>query len=208
MILNFSMIAMGIQLVTTPLFAALSDRIGRKPVMLAGTAFLAVYAFVFFPLLQTKSDGMVLLALVVAYNATGAIHGPMAAYFAELYDARMRMSGASLGIQIGHVLGGGVAPFLTTALYAAGGSVLPVALYLAGTAVITLVALLMLPETAPRIVAMRRDRGAPGQALATARRSSRLADRLPHPPAGRRAERRPVGRQAGVLSCPVRLPPR
>ncbi|WP_327242107.1 MFS transporter [Streptomyces sp. NBC_01320] len=148
--LNFTMIALAFNLVTVPFFAALSDRVGRKPVMLGGALFLVFFAFAFFPMLDTKNHAVVLLALILANNSQAPIYGPMAAHFSELYEPRVRFSGVSLGVQTGHVLGGGLAPFLATALYAAGGrSVWPVAFYLAVTAVISVLAIAGLPETVP-----------------------------------------------------------
>ncbi|MEV5009999.1 MFS transporter [Streptomyces sp. NPDC056159] len=147
--LNFTMIALALNVVTVPFFAALSDRVGRKPVMLGGAVFLALFAFAFFPMLDTRNHAVVLLALILANNSPAPIYGPMAAHFSELYEPRVRFSGVSLGVQTGHVLGGGVAPFLATALYAASGrSVWPVAVYLAVTAVISVLAIAGLPETA------------------------------------------------------------
>ncbi|MGW4824964.1 MFS transporter [Streptomyces sp. NPDC004227] len=146
--LNFTMIALAFNLVTVPFFSALSDRVGRKPVMLGGAVFLVVFAFAFFPMLNTKNDAVVLLALILANNSPAPIYGPMAAHFSELYEPRVRFSGVSLGVQTGHVLGGGLAPFLATALYAAGGrSAWPVVAYLAVTAVISVLAIAGLPET-------------------------------------------------------------
>lgn len=158
-LLNCAMVAMALQFVTVPLFAALSDRVGRRPVMLAGAGFLTVYAFVFFPLLQTKDPVVVLLALVIAYNATGAIHAPMAGYFCELYEPRVRASGVSLGMQVGHVLGGGLAPALTTWLHTFDHATLPVAIYLSATVAIGLLTVHHLPETAPGRVPTRKTVG-------------------------------------------------
>jgi MHS family shikimate/dehydroshikimate transporter-like MFS transporter len=63
--------------------------------------------------------------------AFGALYGPIAAYFAELFVANVRYSAASLGYQVGQVLGGGLAPFISTALLAAtGGAYWPVPLYM------------------------------------------------------------------------------
>ncbi|MFF1832292.1 MFS transporter [Paenarthrobacter sp. NPDC058040] len=148
LLLNASMLGLLLQVVTVPAWAALSDRIGRKPVMLLGGAFLVIFAFALFPLVRTGNSSVILIAIVVAYSGSAAIHAPMAAFFAELFGTGVRYSGISLGYQVGNVLGGGLAPVIATALFAANGkSTDPVALYLAVTAAISIVCLLLLPNT-------------------------------------------------------------
>jgi MHS family shikimate/dehydroshikimate transporter-like MFS transporter len=139
-------------IVTLPLFASLTDRIGRRPVFLFGGAFTAAFAFPFFWLLQTKSPPLIALAIVVALCVGwAAMYAPQAPYFAELFSTRVRYSGMSAGAQLVAVVAGGPAPLIATALLAAaGGSPWPVALWLIGTAVITLVSVTLAPETRGR----------------------------------------------------------
>jgi metabolite-proton symporter len=134
-------------LVAIPLYGALSDRIGRRPVYLFGAAFSLLYAFPFFWLLETRSTGLIWMAIVVGVAiGHNAMYGPQAAYFSELFGAGVRYSGASLGYQLASVLSGAPAPFVATALLAAYGRS-AVAVYMAVLSAITLTAAYLAPET-------------------------------------------------------------
>ncbi|WP_414900934.1 MFS transporter [Sphingomonas flavalba] len=96
----------------------ISDRWGRLPPFLLGAALTGVWAFAFFPLIETGSPWAVLLAITVELGFISLMYGPQAALFAELFPVELRYSGASLGYQLGSVVGGGFAPIIATALYA------------------------------------------------------------------------------------------
>jgi len=136
------------QLALIPLFGALSDRVGRRPVYAAGAVSAALWAFVFFPLLSTHSTVVIVLATVVALATHAAMYGPQAAFIAELFSTKLRYSGASMGYQIAGVLGGGIAPLVSIALVAATGTPFAVSFYVLAMVALTLVALAVAPETA------------------------------------------------------------
>jgi metabolite-proton symporter len=136
------------QLALIPLFGALSDRVGRRPVYAAGAVSAALWAFVFFPLLSTRSTVVIVLATVVALATHAAMYGPQAAFIAELFSTKLRYSGASMGYQIAGVLGGGIAPLVSIALVAATGTAFAVSFYVLAMVALTLVALAVAPETA------------------------------------------------------------
>jgi metabolite-proton symporter len=145
--LNGVIIAAAIGLITVPLWGALSDRVGRKPLYLAGAVVTTLWAFPLFGLMDTKSPALIALAIVVGVNiGHDLMYGPQGAYFSELFGTRVRYSGASLGYQLASVFAGGFAPLIATALLAAGGSSL-VALYVVGMGLISVVATLLARET-------------------------------------------------------------
>jgi metabolite-proton symporter len=146
MLWGVSLAALG-GLVAIPLYGALSDLVGRRPVYLFGAVFSLAFAFPFFWLLETRSAAVVWLA-IVAGVAVGhnAMYGPQAAYFSELFGAGVRYSGASLGYQLASVLSGAPAPFIATALLAAAGSG-AVAAYVMVLSAVTVAAAYLAPET-------------------------------------------------------------
>jgi metabolite-proton symporter len=147
-VLSSVLVGAAVMVVSIPIFGALSDRLGRRPVFAGGTALMALYSFPFFWLVDTARPILVLLAVTLAFFGLAIIYGPLAAFFSELFGARVRYSGASLGYQFGSVFGGGLAPFVATALLAwSGGASWPVALYLLAMFVVSLVSALLLSET-------------------------------------------------------------
>jgi metabolite-proton symporter len=141
------MVGSALQLALIPLFGALSDRVGRRPVYLAGAVGAAAWVFVFFPLLDTKSTGAIILAAVGGLLFHAMMYGPQAAFVTELFSTRLRYSGASLGYQVAGVLGGGLAPLISLALLSKFDTPLAVAFYVAAALALTVVALLFAPET-------------------------------------------------------------
>ncbi|HUR03816.1 MAG TPA: MFS transporter, partial [Nonomuraea sp.] len=145
--LNAVLIASALQLALIPLFGALSDRVGRRPVYLAGVIGAAVWAFVFFPLLDTKSFPLIALAAIIALVTHAAMYGPQAAFIAELFSTRLRYSGASMGYQVAGIVGGALAPIIALKLFAVYGTTTAVSIYVVVALAVTAFGLAIAPET-------------------------------------------------------------
>ncbi|WP_374471020.1 MFS transporter [Phenylobacterium sp.] len=121
------------------LVAAASDRFGRYGLFRLGCLTTGLWAFAFFPLLEAGTPMGVGAAIAVGLCCVAMMYGPQAALFAELFSTEVRYSGASLGYQVGVLLGGGFAPMIATALFAASGESLTVAAYMAATCLVSLI---------------------------------------------------------------------
>ncbi|MBW8765492.1 MAG: MHS family MFS transporter [Geodermatophilales bacterium] len=153
--LNAVLIASAVHLVTIPLWGALSDRVGRRPVYLLGAAGVGVWAFVFFGLADTRSFGLAVLAITGGLLFHGAMYGPQAAFFTELFGTKTRYTGVSIGAQLASLVAGAPAPLIALALLGSFTDPDPtaVATYLVVCAVVTLVAVVSYGETRTRDLA-------------------------------------------------------
>jgi MFS family permease len=146
-VLNALTVSAAVAIVTVLAYSALSDRIGRKPVVIAGAVVMIIYAFALFPMVDSGSTALLVLAVVLGQ---GLIHpawyGPLAALYAELFSTRSRYTGASLGYQIAG-LGAGIAPLVFSAILAGGGSTLTISIVIAACCVVCVGCILALHET-------------------------------------------------------------
>lgn len=131
-----------------PIMGAFSDKVGRKPLYIGGTIFMILYAFPYFWLLHQESVAMLFLATVIGLGIIWApITAVLGTMFSEIFSARVRYTGISLGYQIGAAVAGGTAPLIATALLIRfNNSYIPVALYIIFTAVISLIAVITVKD--------------------------------------------------------------
>ena len=118
-------------------FAAYSDRTGRIGVYKLGAILMGLWAFAGFPIMNTGSLVLITGALCLAQVFLAMMYGPQAAMLTELFSAEVRYSGASLGYQLGAILGGALAPMVATALLATFGSAVWISVYSAVACTLT-----------------------------------------------------------------------
>ncbi|MCG3753898.1 MFS transporter [Amycolatopsis sp. Poz14] len=150
-----------------PLFGALSDRIGRKPVFLASAAAFVVSPFVWFLLFQTRNYGLMLLGFLFVFLTYAASFATFPAFFSLAFPTNVRYTGAAVSVNIGAALGGSLAPLLSAALFEATGSWVSIAIYISAVSALSVIAgifLRELPDPAPAPVPSARPAAAhPGE---------------------------------------------
>lgn len=127
--------------------AALSDRVGRRKVFMSGTILGALWALPFFWLIDTGSLVLIAIAMVGMMIIASLMYGPMAALFAEMFGTRVRYTGASLGYQIGSIIGGALMPIIATALFAATATSTSISIYMIVLCAISFVSIFLVTET-------------------------------------------------------------
>jgi len=151
-LLDYTLVAAAVGLISVPLFGHLSDRLGRRLTYGVGIVGTAVYAFPYFGLLNTRTSGLVLLAIVLSLVFHDIQYGPQAALIAESFGTKLRYSGAGIGYQLASVVAGGPAPLIAAAILQHTGSSTWISGYIIGCCAVAFVALLFLPrrrESAP-----------------------------------------------------------
>lgn len=134
------LIAAALELLTKPFFGALSDKIGRRQVVVFGALVAVVAPFPFFQLVGTGNPTLVVLAEIMVLSvAHAAVFSPQAAWFAEMFSPEVRYSGVTIGFQLGALVAGAPTPLIATALLAKYGDYTPVAIFAMVAAGITLI---------------------------------------------------------------------
>ncbi len=140
------LVASALQILAQFMAAAYSDRHGRRGVFMLGAVLTGVWAFALFPLIDTGSLWLMVLALSGGLMFVGMMYGPQAAFFTELFSTDVRYSAASLGYQGGAILGGAFAPAIATILWTEY-AIVWVSVYIAIASMLTLLSVMMLTET-------------------------------------------------------------
>ena len=141
------------QLFTIPLLGALSDRVGRRPVMIFGTLFIIAFSIPLNFLITSAVPVFMWLAVVVSICVGhNSVYSPTAALYSEMFPAHVRYSGASLGYQLGGAIAGFVPLVAASLVGAAGGAYWPIAAIIALGGLIGFVCILLVrPAVAARI---------------------------------------------------------
>jgi MFS family permease len=140
------LIGSALQIPTQFLAAAYSDRHGRRGIFMLGAILTGAWGFALFPLIDTGNFWLIVVAISGGLMSLGMMYGPQAAFFTELFSTEVRYSGASLGYQMGAILGGAFAPTIATILWT-GYDIFWVSVYIAIASVLSLISVAMLTET-------------------------------------------------------------
>lgn len=140
------LIASALQVPTQFWSASYSDRNGRKGIFMLGAILTALWSFALFPLIDTGNFFLIVLGISGGLVFLGMMYGPQAAFFTELFSTEVRYSGASLGYQIGAILGGAFAPTIATLLWKEY-DIFWVSVYIAFASLLSLLSVVMLTET-------------------------------------------------------------
>lgn len=115
--------ASAIMIIMLPVYGTLSDRVGRRGLFAGASLLIGALVFPAFWLMETKSTGLIWLAIAVPFAFVyPAVYGPQAALFAELFDTRVRYSGASFVYQFSGIFASGLTPLIATELLRLGGN--------------------------------------------------------------------------------------
>ena len=145
--LDALLVGAAVQFIAIPLLAALSDRVGRRPVYAFGAFGSALFIFLFFPMLASGSNAVIILAVVVGLVLHGSMYAPQAAFITELFPTRIRYSGVSIAYQLTAIFAGSLAPIISLWLYKSQHSSVPVSIYVAIACLISGVSALLARET-------------------------------------------------------------
>ncbi|GAA2035028.1 MFS transporter [Yaniella flava] len=130
-------------------FAHISDKLGRRPVMIVGLVLFVAFLPPFFAMMESNNWLLILAAFVIALALHAVIYGPLAAFISEQFGTGSRYTGASMGYQLATLIGAGFTPTILASLYASTGgmSVTPVIMYLIGLALVSATAILLTRES-------------------------------------------------------------
>lgn len=146
-LLYCTMIAVALMGLAVPVFASLSDRVGRRSLCLGAAALAGLWAFPLFWLFDTGNPVLIAVSFSVGMIFFAMLYGPMGAFLPELYGTRLRYSGAAVSYNLGGVFGGALAPLIAAQLLASTGGSWSISLYVLAMAAVTFACVFFLSET-------------------------------------------------------------
>ena len=144
--LSAVLIASAIMIPMLFIFSSYSDKHGRKGIFMLGAVLTALWSFAIFPLVDTGSFWLIVLAISGGLIFVAMMYGPQAAFFTELFSTEVRYSGANLGYQLGAIFGGAFAPTIATKLWL-DYDIFWVSVYIGFASLLTLLSVMYLSET-------------------------------------------------------------
>lgn len=146
-ILLLLLVAHAVHVVIVPVMGRFTDRIGRRPVYATGAVLAIGWAFIAFPMFNTRNEWVILAAVVLGLVIHAFMYAGQPAIMAEMFPTRMRYSGVSLGYQVTSIVAGSLAPIIATTLLRRFDSWVPISIYITVACLITLFAVATLRET-------------------------------------------------------------
>ena len=134
-------------LAAVPAAGALSDVLGRKPVIIGGAVGAAAWLFAYFPLIETRSPGLIIFAAAVGMLFQAVLWGPLASFIPELFPAQVRATAAGFGFQVAGVIGGATIPMIAVWMLTQFDTWIPVALYAVSWLAIVVISVAIVPES-------------------------------------------------------------
>lgn len=125
----------------------ISDKIGRVRTFQIGYGIIILWAIPMWALINTASLPLFALAIVILTLGLGPSYGPQSAMYAEMFPARVRFSGVSIGYALGSIIGGAFAPLIAELLFTSTGSAYSIGIYIAVLAIISFIAVSMVPKS-------------------------------------------------------------
>ena len=145
-VLNAVLIGSALELLMLPLFAVLADRIGMKPVAFFGALWTTLFSFPFFWLVDVGTFFSITLAISLAMVGISALFAVLPAYISSLFEAKIRYTGISLAYSLPAGVIGGLTPLLASSLFIWAKAAWPIALYLVGIGIISMLSILFSPR--------------------------------------------------------------
>jgi metabolite-proton symporter len=134
-------------LISIPVFSALSDRVGRRPVVLSGAVAIVVLAWPMYALVDSGSVLLLIIAMMLGQVIQSAMYAPLGALLSEMFGTSVRYTGASMGYQLAALVGGGFTPLIASTLLAGGPTSIPLVILAMSCGAVTIISIHRVRET-------------------------------------------------------------